>query len=274
MNARSSERAGGARGRASASRVASVARARAKASVQRASQRERANLTSVNAKEFVDDVALVRAKSRASRSFGRNEDDWTTSANARAATGYALRDLRATAMETFKNPLTIAFVIASLASFANPTFMTSGREAILMKLYERESEGRAGAYVRDGVLYRVDASTGTMTANARDGVMVDPRGGIWVVVPQKFDETLIKEKYYMGQIEDVPSLSGTPTKEELKRYDEYMAKTFKPLFEDLPDLKKVYDGKYPVPMRKETMEFERRGGFANDGEVRAVEIVK
>jgi hypothetical protein len=98
-----------------------------------------------------------------------------------------------------------AFVVAAIVSVANPTFMTSGREAILMKIYERQRGGETSAYVKDGVLYRVNAS-GSMTANAKDGIVVDKNGGIWVIVPQK-----------------------------------------------------VYDGPYPVPVRKETEKFFREG---------------
>ena len=149
-----------------------------------------------------------------------------------------------------------AVIIAAMVSVANPGFMDSGREAILMKIYEREHGGAVGAYVKDGVLYRMDGRTKSMTANAANGMMVDKNGGIWVIVPQKEDATLIKEKYYLGQIEDVPTLPKNPSKAEMKKYDEYMSKTFKPLIDDLPkDLKKVYDGPYPVPMRKETSEF-------------------
>lgn len=154
-----------------------------------------------------------------------------------------------------------AVIIAAMVSVANPGFMDSGREAILMKIYEREHGGAVGAYVKDGVLYRMDGRTKSMTANAANGMMVDKNGGIWVIVPQKEDATLIKEKYYLGQIEDVPTLPKNPSKAEMKKYDEYMSKTFKPLIDDLPkDLKKIYDGPYPVPMRKETTEFFQRGG--------------
>lgn len=157
-----------------------------------------------------------------------------------------------------------AVIIAAMVSVANPGFMDSGREAILMKIYEREHGGAVGAYVKDGVLYRMDGRTKSMTANAANGMMVDKNGGIWVIVPQKEDATLIKEKYYLGQIEDVPTLPKNPSKAEMKKYDEYMSKTFKPLIDDLPkDLKKVYDGPYPVPMRKETREFFERGPDAS-----------
>mmetsp|Transcript_3690 Transcript_3690/g.7957 ORF Transcript_3690/g.7957 Transcript_3690/m.7957 type:complete len:273 (-) Transcript_3690:51-869(-) len=167
-----------------------------------------------------------------------------------------------------------AFVIAAIVSVANPGFMTAGREAILMRIYERENGNNVEAYVRDGTLFRMDERTGVMTANAKNGLMVDPRGGIWVIVPQKFDETLIKEKYYMGQIQDVPPLGKNPSAAEKKRYDEYMTRTFKPLFDDLPDLKKVYDGPYPVPLRKETREFMERGGGFGDSDVVPIEISK
>lgn len=157
-----------------------------------------------------------------------------------------------------------AVIIAAMVSVANPGFMDSGREAILMKIYEREHSNAVGAYVKDGVLYRMDGRTKSMTANAANGMMVDKNGGIWVIVPQKEDATLIKEKYYLGQIEDVPTLPKNPSKAEMKKYDEYMSKTFKPLIDDLPkDLKKVYDGPYPVPMRKETREFFERGPDAS-----------
>lgn len=150
-----------------------------------------------------------------------------------------------------------AFAVAAIVSAANPTFMTSGREAILMRLYERERGGEATAYVRDGVLYRWDAATGSVTANADNGLMVDKNGGIWIVVPQKEDATLIKQKYYMGQIEDVPPLPKNASAEEKRRYDEYMKKLFD--FDQLPNLKKVYDGPFPVPPRKEVEKFFREG---------------
>lgn len=145
--------------------------------------------------------------------------------------------------------------MAAVVSAANPTFMTSGREAILMKIYEREHP-TTGAFVKDGVLYRMDR-TGSMTANANDGLMVDKNGGIWIIVPQKDDATLIKEKYYMGQIEDVPTLPKNPSAAEQKQYDEYMNKLFD--FDKLPNLRKVQDAPFPVPMRKETEKFLREG---------------
>lgn len=151
-----------------------------------------------------------------------------------------------------------AFALAAIISVSNPEFMTSGREAILMRLYERQSGEETTAYVRNGVLYRYDAATKSMTANADNGLMVDKNGGIWVIVPQKEDSTLIKQKYYMGQIEDVPSLPKNPSAEEKRRYDEYMKKIFD--FNKLPDLKKVYDGPFPVPERKELQRFWASGG--------------
>ena len=217
----------------------------------RAYERDRDDDAYANAQRDVfDDRALVRAPARRRR--GREGE----------------RDGRRGAFGDFKTPRTPteamrallspfgAFVVAAIVSVANPTFMTSGREAILMKLYERQSGGETSAYVKDGVLYRMDAS-GSMTANAKDGIMVDKNGGIWVIVPQKDDVTLIKQKYYMGQIEDVPTLPKNPSAAEQKKYDEFMAKLFD--FEKLPNVKKVYDGPYPVPVRKETEKFFREG---------------
>ena len=155
----------------------------------RAYERDRDDDAYANAQRDVfDDRALVRAPARRRR--GREGE----------------RDGRRGAFGDFKTPRTPteamrallspfgAFVVAAIVSVANPTFMTSGREAILMKLYERQSGGETSAYVKDGVLYRMDAS-GSMTANAKDGIMVDKNGGIWVSVAQKDDVTLSKQKY-------------------------------------------------------------------------------
>ena len=78
--------------------------------------------------------------------------------------------------------------LAAIVGAANPTFMTSGREAVTMKIYEREHPTRASVRAR---LVSVDRS-GNVTANANDGLMVDKNDG-WIIVPQKDDATLIRK---------------------------------------------------------------------------------
>ena len=154
-----------------------------------------------------------------------------------------------------------AFILAAIVSAANPTFMTSGREAILMKIYEREHP-TTGAFVKDGVLYRVDRS-GSVTANANDGLMVDKNGGIWIIVPQKDDATLIKEKYYMGQIEDVPTLPKNPSAAEQKQYDEYMNKLFD--FDKLPICERFRMDRFRCRCERRRRSFCARVASRRDG---------
>ena len=207
--------------------------------------------------DVFDDRSLAPARRMAYRGEPRSRS--SGNAEGKGSGGFRIPRTPVEALRAVVSPVG-AVVIAAMVSAANPGFMDSGREAILMKIYEREHGDAVGAYVKDGVLYRMDGRTKSMTANAANGMMVDKNGGIWVIVPQKEDATLIKEKYYLGQIEDVPTLPKNPSAAEMKKYDEYMSKTFKPLIDDLPkDLKKVYDGPYPVPMRKETREFFERG---------------
>jgi len=208
-------------------------------------------------RDVFDDRALVRAPPPDERYDGRRAGARERRRRGDSASPFGDFEMPRTPAEAARalvSPIG-AFILAAIVSAANPTFMTSGREAILMKIYEREHP-TTGAFVKDGVLYRVDRS-GSVTANANDGLMVDKNGGIWIIVPQKDDATLIKEKYYMGQIEDVPTLPKNPSAAEQKQYDEYMNKLFD--FDKLPNLRKVQDGPFPVPMRKETEKFFREG---------------
>ena len=139
------------------------------------------------------------------------------------------------------------FVIASLFSIANPNYIDKGRSNLAMQLYNRDTDGEVVAYkTKDGGVFKVSKESGMMTYNGKSGLVVDTNGGVWIAVARKDHPEIAKEKYFVGQIEDVPLLPDNPTKGELKLFNEYMQKTFVKTLSDVPkDLKKVYNSPDP-----------------------------
>lgn len=74
------------------------------------------------------------------------------------------------------------------------------------------------AVVRDGTIYRYNKFSGSVTASARDGLMVDKDGAIFVAVPYKNNPDRVKKAYYMGQIQDIPPLPKGATEKQKKAW--------------------------------------------------------
>jgi len=142
----------------------------------------------------------------------------------------------------------VFFIATALAlSVANPGYVDSTREMILFRLYEKESAkvlpgGQyQNAVMRDGTIYKVNKFSNSVTASSKDGLMVDKDGLIWVTVPFKNNPERVKVAYMMGSMSEVPTLKDGATPGEIKAYRRYMTKTFKPRFDRLPNLQKIYD---------------------------------
>jgi hypothetical protein len=139
------------------------------------------------------------------------------------------------------------FALVALLSVLNPQYIDKGRSNLAMQLYNRDTPGDIVAYkTKDGNLFKVSKDEGIITYNGKDGMVVDSKGGVWIAVARKDQPEIVKEKYYVGQIEDVPVLPKNPTKGEQKLFDKYMQETFAKTLQDVPkDLKKVYNTKDP-----------------------------
>lgn len=140
-----------------------------------------------------------------------------------------------------------AFAIAALVSVLNPQYIDKGRSNLAMQLYNRDNPGDIVAYkTKEGNLFKVSKDDGIITYNGKDGMVVDSKGGVWIAVARKDQPEIVKEKYYIGQIEDVPVLPENPTKGEQMLFDKFMQDTFAKTLQDVPkDLKKVYNSKDP-----------------------------
>lgn len=99
--------------------------------------------------------------------------------------------------------------------------------------------------IRDGVIYRYNKFSGSITASAKDGLMVDRDGAIFVTVPYKNNPERVKKAYYIGQIQEVPPLPDNPTQAQKKAWEKAVYKKFESRFSRLPDLKKIYDAPEP-----------------------------
>ena len=106
------------------------------------------------------------------------------------------------------------FALVALLSVLNPQYIDKGRSNLAMQLYNRDTPGDIVAYkTKDGNLFKVSKDEGIITYNGKDGMVVDSKGGVWIAVARKDQPEIVKEKYYVGQIEDVPVLPKNPTKE-------------------------------------------------------------
>ena len=100
--------------------------------------------------------------------------------------------------------------------------------------------------VRDGVIYKYNKYSGSVTATARDGLMVDKNGDVFVVVRGKDDPRRVKKAYLVGNMDEVPPLPANPTEKDKKAQREAMEKTFGQRLNRLPSMKKIYDAPDPV----------------------------
>ena len=166
------------------------------------------------------------------------------------------------------NPYGI-FAIVAMISIANPQYIDKGRSNLAMQLYNRDTPGDIVAYkTKEGNLFKVSKEDGIITYNGKNGMVVDSKGGVWIAVARKDQPEIVKEKYYVGQIEDVPVLPKNPTKGEQMLFDKYMQETFAKTLQDVPkDLKKVYNSKDPefiLPLTEE--EISEDGYYYGDEE--------
>ena len=166
------------------------------------------------------------------------------------------------------NPYGI-FAIVAMISIANPQYIDKGRSNLAMQLYNRDTPGDVVAYkTKEGNLFKVSKEDGIITYNGKNGMVVDSKGGVWIAVARKDQPEIVKEKYYVGQIEDVPVLPKNPTKGEQMLFDKYMQETFAKTLQDVPkDLKKVYTSKDPefiLPLTEE--EISEDGYYYGDEE--------
>ena len=100
-------------------------------------------------------------------------------------------------------------------------------------------------------------------------MVVDSKGGVWIAVARKDQPEIVKEKYYVGQIEDVRCYFKNHNElGEQMLFDKYMQETFAKTLQDVPkDLKKVYNSKDPefiLPLTEE--EISEDGYYYGDEE--------
>ena len=147
------------------------------------------------------------------------------------------------------------FAIAAVFSVTHPGYIDRGRENLAMQLYNRDQPGFVAYKTKNGGVFKVSKESGGMSYNGKNGMIIDSEGGVWLAVPRKDDPQLVKEKYYVGQIEDVPLLPDNPTKEERKMFEAYMQKTFGKTLPDVPNLRKVYELPDPkLPLKDEYLD--------------------
>ena len=131
------------------------------------------------------------------------------------------------------SPIAIAGIALAL-SIANPGYVDTTRELLLQNIYRKETTmpRRGGGtqnvdvVVRDGVVYKYNKYSGSVTATAKDGLMVDKNGDIFVVVRGKDDPRRVKKAYLVGNMDEVPPLPANPTEKDKKAQREAMEKTF------------------------------------------------
>lgn len=149
-------------------------------------------------------------------------------------------------------------------SLANPGYVDRGREYLLLNLYEKQSADRMArplkngvkqyneAVVRDGVLYKYNKFSGSITATSKNGLMVDNEGLIWVVVRYKNNPERVKQAWYIGDSKELPPLPKNANEKQIKQWNALVAKKFGPVFSKLPDLKKIYDAPEPAVSKRNT----------------------
>ena len=69
----------------------------------------------------------------------------------------------------------------------------------------------------------------------------------------------VKAAYYLGNIKDLPPVPKNPTKKDIEKWEALVEKRYGPVFDRLPDLKKVYEA--PEPGVKNNPGFGRKPGY-------------
>lgn len=155
---------------------------------------------------------------------------------------------------------TPAAIIATafVLSVTNPQYVDGGREYLLMTLYERQSAERlkaSGQYnqaiVRDDVVYKFNKFSGSITATARDGLMVDKDGSIWVVVRYKNNPERVKTAFYIGQSDSLPPLPRDASAKQRDAWEKEVKRQFGPVFAKLPDMREIYDAPEPKVTKRQ-----------------------
>ena len=64
---------------------------------------------------------------------------------------------------------------------------------------------------------------------------------MFVTVRMKDNPDRVKAAYYLGNIKDLPPVPKNPTKKDIEKWEALVEKRYGPVFDRLPDLKKVYE---------------------------------
>ena len=139
----------------------------------------------------------------------------------------------------------------------NPGFLDKGRSNLLFEIYNRESG--YNAMVKDGVLYKYNPRSKSVTADNKNGLQIQADGGMFVTVRMKDNPDRVKAAYYLGNIKDLPPVPKNPTKKDIEKWEALVEKRYGPVFDRLPDLKKVYEA--PEPGVKGNPGFGRKPGY-------------
>ena len=151
-----------------------------------------------------------------------------------------------------------AIIAAALVlAVTNPGFLDKGRSNLLFEIYNRESG--YNAMVKDGVLYKYNPRSKSVTADNKNGLQIQADGGMFVTVRMKDNPDRVKAAYYLGNIKDLPPVPKNPTKKDIEKWEALVEKRYGPVFDRLPDLKKVYEA--PEPGVKNNPGFGRKPGY-------------
>ena len=151
-----------------------------------------------------------------------------------------------------------AIIAAALVlAVANPGYTDKGRANLLFEIYNRESG--YNAVVKDDVVYKFNPRTKSVTADNKNGLQIQADGGMFVTVRMKDNPGRVKAAYYLGNIKDLPPVPKNPTQKDVEKWEALVEKKYGPVFDRLPDLKKVYEA--PEPGVKGNPGFGRKPGY-------------
>ena len=151
-----------------------------------------------------------------------------------------------------------AIIAAALVlAVANPGYTDKGRANLLFEIYNRESG--YNAVVKDDVVYKFNPRTKSVTADNKNGLQIQADGGMFVTVRMKDNPGRVKAAYYLGNIKDLPPVPKNPTQKDVEKWEALVEKKYGPVFDRLPDLKKVYEA--PEPGVKNNPGFGRKPGY-------------
>ncbi len=139
----------------------------------------------------------------------------------------------------------------------NPGFLDKGRSNLLFEIYNRESG--YNAMVKDGVVYKYNPRSKSVTADNKNGLQIQADGGMFVTVRMRDNPDRVKAAYYLGNIKDLPPVPKNPTQKDIEKWEALVEKRYGPVFDRLPDLKKVYEA--PEPGVKNNPGFGRKPGY-------------